>query len=144
MKRSCSRLKFSAAVLALALAPGSALFAQDYEIRLDRPDPVGSKCHLAMAGKQSTSQVVKQGDKVLQDKSSKFAVEAELVATVLAVSEKGAAHAGQGRSGKTDSNRRRRPERISCPRAASSPWHGTEKSRRSTWPAAWIRTPKSR
>ncbi len=90
MKRSCSSLKFSAAILALALAPCSALFAQDYEIRLDRPDPVGSKCHLAMVGKQSTSQVVKQGDKVLQDKSSKFAVEAELVATVLAVSEKGA------------------------------------------------------
>ena len=90
MKRSRSSLKFSAVILALALAPCSALFAQDYEIRLDRPDPVGSKCHLAMVGKQSTSQVVKQGDKVLQEKSSRFAVEAELVATVLAVSEKGA------------------------------------------------------
>jgi hypothetical protein len=90
MKRSRSRLKFSAAILALAWAPCSALFAQDYEIRLDRPDPVGSKCHLTMVGKQSTSQVIKQGDKVLEDKSSKFTVEAELVATVLAVSEKGA------------------------------------------------------
>ena len=90
MKPSFSRLKLSAVILALAWASCSALFAQDYEIRLDRPDPVGSKCHLTMVGKLSSSQVVKQGDKVLQDKSSKFTVEAELVATILAVSEKGA------------------------------------------------------
>ncbi|MGD1001528.1 MAG: hypothetical protein ABSA67_12625 [Candidatus Brocadiia bacterium] len=90
MKRPRSSLKSTAAILALALAPCSALFAQDYEIRLDRPDPIGSKCRLAMVGKESTSQVVKQDDKVIQDKNSKFTVEAELVATILAVSEKGA------------------------------------------------------
>ena len=89
VKSTCSRLKFAAAVLALALAPCSALFAQDYEIRLERPDPVGSRLHLSMVGKESTSQVVKQGDKVIEEKNTKYTVEAELVVTVLALSTKG-------------------------------------------------------
>jgi hypothetical protein len=90
MKRSCHRLKFSAAILALALAPCSALFAQDYEIRLTRPAEVGFKYHLSAVGKKSSSLVSRQGDKVLKDKSSSFTVEAELTVTVLAVNEKGA------------------------------------------------------
>ena len=90
MKRARSRLTFSAAVLALALAPGSALFAQDYEIRLVRPDAVGSKCRLSAVGKDSSVQLLKQGDKVLEEKTTKYTVEAELTLTVLAVNEKGA------------------------------------------------------
>jgi hypothetical protein len=88
MKPVLSRLNFAAAVLALALAPCSALFAQDYEIRLDRPDPVGTRFHLSAVGNQSTVQLLKQGNKVIQDTNVKFTVEAELAVTVLAVSKK--------------------------------------------------------
>ncbi len=88
MKTICSRLKFAVAVLALALAPCAAVFAQDYEIRLDRPDPVGTAFHFSAVGTQSSAQVVKQGDKVIQETNTKFTVEAELAVTVLAVSKK--------------------------------------------------------
>jgi hypothetical protein len=89
MRTTRGRLEFSAAVLAMALASCPALFAQDYEIRLHRPDAVGSRSHLSAVGKESTSELAKQGDKVLQEQKTKYVVEAELMLTVLAVNEKG-------------------------------------------------------
>jgi hypothetical protein len=81
--------KLEWAVLILALWPCASLLAQDYEIRLHRPQVVGQKYHLAAAGRSARTQVVKSGDRILQNDSAKFAVEFEGAVTVLAVDDRG-------------------------------------------------------
>jgi hypothetical protein len=78
-------------VLALALAPFSALYGQDYEIRLDRPVAVGFSYHLSSVQKVSFVALVKQGEEVKKQNNTNRVFEAELVVTVLAVNEKGKA-----------------------------------------------------
>ena len=87
----CSRggITWPAAVLVLALWPCAPLLAQDYAIKLHRPQAVGLKYHLSASGRSTRTQVLKSGDKILQNESVKFAVECECAVTVLAVDDKG-------------------------------------------------------
>jgi hypothetical protein len=81
--------KLEWAVLILALWPCASLLAQDYEIRLHRPQVVGQKYRLSATGRSARTQVVKSGDKILRNDSAKFAVEFEGAVTVLAVDDRG-------------------------------------------------------
>ena len=66
----CSRggMAWSAAALAFALWPRASLLAQDYEIRLHRPLVVGQKYHLSATARSAQTQVIKSGDRILQNK----------------------------------------------------------------------------
>ena len=79
----------SAAVLVLALWPCASLLAQDYEIRLHRPQVVGQKYHLSASGRSiaDPGRQVRRQDP--QERPEKFTVECECVVTVLAVDDKG-------------------------------------------------------
>ena len=88
MKRSRGGITWPA-VLVLALWPCASLLAQDYPIRLYRPQAAGLKYHLSASGRSSRTQVIKSGDKTLQNESVKFAVECDCAVTVLAVDDKG-------------------------------------------------------
>jgi hypothetical protein len=86
----CSRGRMIlAAVLVLALWPCAFLQAQDYEIRLHRPQVVGQKYHLSAGGRMARTRVEKSGDKILKNEQEKFTVECDCVVTVLAVDDKG-------------------------------------------------------
>jgi hypothetical protein len=89
MERPRGAIKLSAAVLLLALWPCSSLLAQDYEIRLHRPETIGQKYHLSASGRSARTQVVKSGDKILKNDAAKFSVECDCVVTVLGVDDKG-------------------------------------------------------
>ena len=89
MGRPLGAIKLSTAVLFLALWPCSLLLAQDYEIRLHRPETVGQKYHLSATGRSARTQVVKSGDKILKNDAAKFSVECDCVVTVLGVDDKG-------------------------------------------------------
>ncbi len=82
-------IRLSTAVLFLSLWPCSLLLAQDYEIRLHRPETIGEKYHLSASGRSARTQVVKSGDKILKNDAAKFSVECDCVVTILGVDDKG-------------------------------------------------------
>ncbi len=89
MRGSLGGITRPAAVLVLALWPCASVLAQDYPIRLHRPQAVGLKYHLSANGRSTRTHVEKSGGKILQNDAVKFAVECECVVTVLAVDDKG-------------------------------------------------------
>ena len=62
--------------------------ATDYEVRLNRPIKVGTECRIASVGQQTMKNLVKQGDKVLQDATHAMSVDFEAAAKVLRCSNR--------------------------------------------------------
>jgi hypothetical protein len=63
--------------------------AEDFQIKLERPNKAGDKYGLVASGSQQEGSVVMVGDKVAQKKDSAFTTALEANVTVISVSDKG-------------------------------------------------------
>ena len=73
----------------LGVAMASAASAQDYAIRLSRPNRVGQKLHISALGGQGETSILRIGDRPPRKSVRGFQVELDTFVTVLAIDPKG-------------------------------------------------------
>ena len=74
-------------IFGIALLAGSPVFAQDYEIRLTRPDKVGEKSEVIVSGEMSEQMTMTSQGKILQEKKSSLSATFQGTTTVLKVDD---------------------------------------------------------
>lgn len=74
-------------IFGIALLAGSPVFAQDYEIRLTRPDKVGEKSEVIISGEMSEQMTMTSQGKILQEKKSSLSATFQGTTTVLKVDD---------------------------------------------------------
>ena len=79
----------SSVLIAFGIFVARVITAQDYEIRLHRPEPVGAKTKLSISGKDRQEMSGWSGTKKLKEEIKELAVELEGTATVLETSPNG-------------------------------------------------------